>query len=405
MIRPSWLDWRRRNVRDAIVITGSLIAAFTLLDLGEEFKTLAHLAEEYEAWGADDAFFLSFFLSFALLIYSVRRLQDLTKEVKARRLAEEEAHTNRVAIEQLREENIESEVRRSARKKRTLNAIADGFEKAVGSVVKTVSSTSTQLQDAAAALARAAEATQQLSTQVATAAQGASSNVHSVAVATDALSSSVAQISQQVRESRRISGDAVGQAVRTDARILELSKAMNQIGDVTKLITDIAGQTHLLALNATIEAARAGEAGRGFAVVAQEVKALSAKTAAATTEISALVGGIQAATLDSVAAIKGIGATIGGISEIASSIAAAVEEQGTATQEIARSVQYAADGTSRVAINIGLVDRGTAETMAASAQVLSSAKSLSHESDNLRAEAEQFLTAVRDGFRTAIRAA
>jgi methyl-accepting chemotaxis protein len=395
MNRPSWLDWRRRNVRDAIVITSSLIVAFTLLDLGEGFKTLAHLAAKYEDWGADDAFFLSFFLSFALLIYSVRRLQDLTKEVKARRAAEEEAHTNRVAIERLRDENIESEVRRIVQKKRTLNEIADGFEKAVGSVVKTVSSTSIRLQDAAASLARAAEATQQLSTQVATAARGASSNVHAVAVATDALNSSVTQISQQVQESRRVSGDAVGQSVRTDARIAELSKAMNKIGDVTKLITDIAGQTHLLALNATIEAARAGEAGRGFAVVAQEVKALSAKTATATTEISALVGGIQTATLDSVAAIKGIGATIGGISEIASSIAAAVEEQGAVSQEIARSVQYAAEGTSQVAINIGLVDQGTAETMSASAHVLSSAKLLAHESDSLKAEVAHFLTTVR----------
>jgi hypothetical protein len=84
MIRPSWIDWRRRNVRDAIVIIGILSGAFTFFDLGEEFKTLANLAQEYEDWGADDAFFLSLFLSLALLIYSVRWLQDLTKEAKVR---------------------------------------------------------------------------------------------------------------------------------------------------------------------------------------------------------------------------------------------------------------------------------------------------------------------------------
>ena len=38
MARPSWLDWRRRSVRDATVILGSLIAAFSFFDLGAEFR-------------------------------------------------------------------------------------------------------------------------------------------------------------------------------------------------------------------------------------------------------------------------------------------------------------------------------------------------------------------------------
>ena len=66
-----------------------------------------------------------------------------------------------------------------------------------------------------------------------------------------------------------------GQGV--ERRICGLAQAAAQIGDVVKLIRNIAGQTNLLALNATIEAARAGEAGRGFAVVAAEVKSLAWK--------------------------------------------------------------------------------------------------------------------------------
>jgi methyl-accepting chemotaxis protein len=104
---------------------------------------------------------------------------------------------------------------------------------------------------------------------------------------------------------------------------------------------------------------------------------------------------MQTATQDSVAAIKEIGTTITRISEIASTIAAAVEEQGAATQEIARNVQQAAQGTAQVATNITDVNRGANETGTASAQVLSSAQSLSTESGHLKIEVEKFLATVR----------
>jgi methyl-accepting chemotaxis protein len=164
---------------------------------------------------------------------------------------------------------------------------------------------------------------------------------------------------------------------------------------VIKLITAIAEQTNLLALNATIEAARAGEAGKGFAVVAQEVKALAAQTAKATDEIATQISGMQSATQESVGAIKEIGATIGHIAEIAAAIAAAVEEQGAATQEIARNVQQASQGTSEVARNIGDVNKGAVETGEASSQMLTSAKSLSSESSRLSYEVEKFLATIR----------
>src|SRR5205809_4456346 len=134
---------------------------------------------------------------------------------------------------------------------------------------------------------------------------------------------SINEIGRQVANSNRIANEAVDQAQKTDARIAELSLAANRIGDVTQLITSIAEQTNLLALNATIEAARAGEAGRGFAVVAQEVKALAAQTAKATSEISVQIAEIQTATNDSVTAIKEISSTIGNISQITATIATA----------------------------------------------------------------------------------
>jgi methyl-accepting chemotaxis protein len=273
--------------------------------------------------------------------------------------------------------------------------LADSFEAAVGEIIETVSSASTELEASAGTLTATAERGQQVTTMVAAASEEASTNVQSVASATEELSSSVNEISRQVQESARMAGDAVDQARITNDRVSELSKAASRIGDVVELINTIAGQTNLLALNATIEAARAGEAGRGFAVVASEVKALAEQTAKATGEIGQQISSIQGATQESVGAIREISGTIERLAEIASAIAAAVEEQGAATQEISRNVQQAAEGTQQVSSNITDVQRGASETGSASAQVLSAAQSLSADSNRLKLEVGKFLDTVR----------
>jgi methyl-accepting chemotaxis protein len=83
------------------------------------------------------------------------------------------------------------------------------------------------------------------------------------------------------------------------------------------------------------------------------------------------------------------------VSDIASAIATAVEEQGAATQEIARNVQQAAQGSAEVAENMVSVSRGATETGTASVQVLGSARALASESGQLKLEVERFLATVR----------
>jgi methyl-accepting chemotaxis protein len=305
-------------------------------------------------------------------------------KVKAEQRARDEAEAK------MKQDQIAAQQRKA-----DMIRLADDFEGAVGEIIETVSSASTELEASASTLTATADRAQELTIMVAAASEEASTNVQSVASATEEMSSSVNEISRQVQESARIANDAVDQARKTNDRVAELSKAAARIGDVVELINTIAGQTNLLALNATIEAARAGEAGRGFAVVASEVKALAEQTAKATGEIGQQVAGIQAATLESVGAIKEISGTIARLSEISSTIAAAVEEQGAATQEIARNVQQAAQGTLQVSSNITDVQRGATETGSASSQVLSAAQMLSGDSNRLKTEVGKFLETVR----------
>ncbi len=201
-------------------------------------------------------------------------------------------------VERLRAERAEREKQVAADRKADLQKLADQFQGNVGAIVDAVSSTASQLEDAAKRLAETAKITERRSEAVAATCDEASTNVRSVATASEQMAESVSEIVLQVQESKEIASRAVRQAGVTDTQITELAMVADHIGDVVKLIGAIAGQTNLLALNATIEASRAGENGRGFAIVAQEVKALASQTAQAASAIAGKISGMQTATVD-----------------------------------------------------------------------------------------------------------
>ena len=259
-----------------------------------------------------------------------------------------------------------------------MRALADGFEAAVGGVVRAVSMAATELQSTAESMSAAATVTAQQSTTVASAAEQAASNINTVAAAAEELGTTVTEIGRQVQSSAGFASAAVTEAGKS-AGLMEILRAgAARIGDVVGLISGIAAQTNLLALNATIEAARAGEAGRGFAVVASEVKELAGQTAKATEEVARQIGDLQSWTGDASEAITVVVGRISEISVLASGIASAVEQQGAATQEIVRNVGHAAVGAGAVTRNIAGVARAAEGAGAAAAQVLGSASGLSN---------------------------
>jgi methyl-accepting chemotaxis protein len=274
-------------------------------------------------------------------------------------------------------------------------ALATRFETSVGTVVQAVGSAAGELRTTAQSMAATADQATRQTATVAAASEEASQSAQAVATAVEELNTSIAEIAKQVNQSAEVASAAVGQANSANSEVQSLALAAQKIGDVIKLISEIAAQTNLLALNATIEAARAGEAGRGFAVVASEVKALASQTSKATDEISAQVGAIQGATQSSVEAIQGITTTIGQVSEIASAIAAAVEQQGAATLEIARNVAEAARGTGEVSENISGVNDAARETGVAATRVVDSAAELSRSGEALKTQVDVFLREVR----------
>jgi methyl-accepting chemotaxis protein len=294
---------------------------------------------------------------------------------------------------------IEDEQRaRRAHSEQRQQAVAgyiSAFEGQVREALMALSSASEQMRATSDGMSRTAERSNNQVRTVAGASEEASVNVQTVAAASEELSTSIAEISRQVDSAATIAGRAVDETRATDKTIQGLAEIATRIGDVIKLINDIAGQTNLLALNATIEAARAGEAGKGFAVVASEVKSLANQTAKATEDISAQISAVQNVTKDAVEAIKRIGGTIDEVSSVATSIASAVEQQGAATQEITRSTQQAAQRTREVSENVSGVMADADATGEAAKGVKSAAEALGKQSERLRGQVDDFLAKIR----------
>ena len=209
------------------------------------------------------------------------------------------------------------------------------------------------------------------------------------------LAVSVSEIGRQVAESTSIAHQAVREAEATDRSVSGLNTAAGRIGDVVRLISDIAARTNLLALNATIEAARAGNAGKGFAVVAGEVKTLATQTARATEEITTQIAGMQHASDHAVTALRSIAQTIQRMNDIATAVAGAVSQQGAATQEIALAVQRAASGTNEVERDLGTVARAVTDTGHQAETVLEAARKLTEQSEVLKGEVRSFVPLVQ----------
>lgn len=240
--------------------------------------------------------------------------------------------------------------------------IAQNFTHAVDSLRDTVSqmaesssslaSASEELSATASQMSSNAEQTAAQSGAVSSAAEEIAANVQTVVSGSEEMSASIKEISINAHEAAKVAGNGVRIASEANQKVVKLSESSQQIGQVIKVITSIAEQTHLLALNATIEAARAGAAGKGFAVVANEVKELAKETAKATEDISAKIEAIQADTKGAIDGITEISKIIAQINDIQNTIASAVEEQTATTNEISRNIADVATGNQEIARNV-----------------------------------------------------
>jgi methyl-accepting chemotaxis protein len=286
----------------------------------------------------------------------------------------------------------ESEQTRTLESRRQLvEAATQEFERAVSNIVKTLDHAAAAMDSSARDMANNATRNQEQALATAAASEQATANVGIVATAAEEIAQSIEHITARVANSATVASQATDEAKAITDAVASLSTSVDEIGEVSNLISSIAAQTNLLALNATIEAARAGEAGRGFAVVAQEVKGLATQTGKATEEITRHIASIEQTTGRSVQAIKKIAATIEQLSDVANDVSVAMRQQDAVTQEIARNAVAAAKGTRDVSENIADVSNSAVKTGQVASTVLTAASELADQSHLLRQEVERYL--------------
>jgi methyl-accepting chemotaxis protein/ABC-type transport system substrate-binding protein len=162
-----------------------------------------------------------------------------------------------------------------------------------------------------------------------------------------------------------------------DAKIAlnDLAERSQEIGDIVRVIDEIAGQTNLLALNAAIIAAQAGERGRGFAVVADEIRDLSERTSVSTEEIRTLIQNVQKGvsraadqmTMSADRVNDGVGLTARA-AQVLDKILELTDRSTSSISEIARATEEQARGSAAATSAIEEVTKMVQQTAAATQQ-------------------------------------
>jgi len=229
----------------------------------------------------------------------------------------------------------------------------------------------TNLSQSATALNQMAATTEEFKTSI----QEFADRARSVLEAAQETAKQAAEGISLTRQSATRSEDVRSHSETAGESVLSLVEHMQRIGEITSAVNEIAEQTKLLALNASIEAARAGEGGRGFAVVATQVRELANQSKQAALRIDALIGETQKSTQNVVGRIEEGSRLSDQTAELAETmaerfqrIADSIGQTAEAVKQIAAGAQQQEKGVVELAQGMTEVNTGAKESLAAAEQ-------------------------------------
>jgi twitching motility protein PilJ len=339
-----------------------------------------------------------------------RRIEE-TERLK--RLADEEAEKNQLAILDLLDEMqglSEGDLTVTASVGEAFTgAIADSFNSAIEALrqlVTTINETSVQVSSSA-------QETQATAMHLAEASDHQAHQITAASAAINEMAVSIDQVSKNAQESANVAQKSVDLALKgastvrktitgmdsireqiqeTSKRIKRLGESSQEIGNIVELINDIADQTNILALNASIQAAMAGgDAGRGFAVVADEVQRLAERSSNATKQIEALVKTIQTDTNEAVISMEQSTAGVVAGAKLAEDAGEALREIESVSTQLANLIQniseaarQQANAAANISDTMNVIQEITSQTSAGTNETATSIGNLADLANELR---------------------
>ncbi|MFB6133634.1 MAG: methyl-accepting chemotaxis protein [Halanaeroarchaeum sp.] len=200
------------------------------------------------------------------------------------------------------------------------------------------------------------------------------------------LTDETAEVGEEGREAAEAAIDEMhaieDRTEATATAVSELNETLDEIGNISDVILDIAEQTNILALNAGIEAARASEGGEGFAVVADEVKELAEETKQSAEDIGELIDEVQEQSAETATEIDAM-------TERVDSGVETVEQATDAFERMAKNV-------SSINTSIQEVSEATADQAESTQDVVAMVEEISSISGQTSAEAQTVAAAAEE---------